>query len=54
MLRAEWDGSDDRIKRVVKTLLAIMSWMKVAVYRVVTFDYFLILWALFPSLNICE
>lgn len=53
-LRAEWDGSDDRIKRMVQSVLVIMSWKKVSVYRVVTFDCFLLFWALFPTLNICE
>lgn len=52
MSRVELDGSDDRIKRVVKTALAITSWMKVIVYRVMTFDYLLFLWALFPSPNL--
>lgn len=42
MLRVEWDESDDSIKRVVKTVLAIMSWMKVTVYLVVTFNFFLL------------
>lgn len=52
MSRVELDGSDDRIKRVVKTALAITSWMKVIVYRVMSFDYLLFLWALFPSPNL--
>lgn len=53
-MRVQWHGADDRNKRVVKDVLAIISWMKVTVYLVVTFDHFLLFWALFPSLNICE
>lgn len=34
MSRVESDRSDDRIKRAVKTVLAIMSWMKGTVYLV--------------------
>lgn len=54
MLRLKWGGSDDRIKIVVKTLCAIMSWTRMCMYKVLTCDYFLLFRALFPYLNICE
>lgn len=44
------ERSDDRIKWL--KLLSFKSWKKV--YLVVTFDYVMLFWVLFSSLNICE